>query len=139
MTSTTSAAASASSSAASTISIPSNLKVRTSLFYFPNLLCLTCLIIGLQVVGIILAIASGLLIGSSFVFKKKGLLRSQVDSGAVAGEGVAYLKSVCAAEFCASSLLSHISFLAIMVDRHVELRSRFHDARILGANSHGLQ
>ena len=39
------------------------------------------------------AIASGVLIGSSFVFKKKGLLRSQA-GGAVAGEGVAYLKSV---------------------------------------------
>ena len=46
-----------------------------------------------QIVGIILAITSGLLIGSSFVFKKKGLLRSQ--KGLVAGEGVAYLKSVC--------------------------------------------
>ncbi|KAG6909673.1 hypothetical protein DXG01_016080 [Tephrocybe rancida] len=45
----------------------------------------------LKVVGIILAIASGLLIGSSFVFKKKGLLRSQ--AGGTAGEGVAYLKS----------------------------------------------
>jgi hypothetical protein len=44
-------------------------------------------------VGIILAVTSGLLIGSSFVFKKKGLLRSQ--AGHVAGEGVAYLKSVC--------------------------------------------
>ncbi|KAI6002873.1 magnesium transporter NIPA-domain-containing protein [Pisolithus albus] len=46
----------------------------------------------LKVVGIILAITSGLLIGSSFVFKKKGLLRSQ--AGRTAGEGVAYLKSV---------------------------------------------
>ncbi|KAF5386074.1 hypothetical protein D9615_002686 [Tricholomella constricta] len=45
----------------------------------------------LKVVGIILAVVSGLLIGSSFVFKKKGLLRSQV--GGAAGEGVAYLKS----------------------------------------------
>lgn len=44
-----------------------------------------------QIVGIILAIASGLLIGSSFVFKKKGLLRAQ--AGGVAGEGVGYLKS----------------------------------------------
>ena len=35
---------------------------------------------------------SGLLIGSSFVFKKKGLLRSQ--AGGELGEGVAYLKSV---------------------------------------------
>ncbi|EGO00436.1 hypothetical protein SERLA73DRAFT_181034 [Serpula lacrymans var. lacrymans S7.3] len=45
----------------------------------------------LKVIGIILAIASGLLIGTSFVFKKKGLLRSQ--AGHAAGEGVAYLKS----------------------------------------------
>ncbi|KAI6166027.1 magnesium transporter NIPA-domain-containing protein [Pisolithus thermaeus] len=45
----------------------------------------------LKVIGIILAITSGLLIGSSFVFKKKGLLRSQ--AGRTAGEGVAYLKS----------------------------------------------
>ncbi|THU83461.1 DUF803-domain-containing protein [Dendrothele bispora CBS 962.96] len=45
----------------------------------------------LKIVGIILAITSGLLIGSSFVFKKKGLLRSQ--AGHAAGEGVAYLKS----------------------------------------------
>ncbi|KAF9227120.1 DUF803-domain-containing protein [Gyrodon lividus] len=45
----------------------------------------------LKVVGIILAITSGVLIGSSFVFKKKGLLRSQ--AGHTAGEGVAYLKS----------------------------------------------
>ncbi|KAF5346710.1 hypothetical protein D9756_010428 [Leucocoprinus leucothites] len=45
----------------------------------------------LKVVGIILAIVSGLLIGSSFVFKKKGLLRSQ--AGGELGEGVAYLKS----------------------------------------------
>ncbi|KAF9241803.1 magnesium transporter NIPA-domain-containing protein [Melanogaster broomeanus] len=45
----------------------------------------------LKVVGIILAVISGLLIGSSFVFKKKGLLRSQ--AGHAAGQGVAYLKS----------------------------------------------
>jgi hypothetical protein len=46
----------------------------------------------IQVVGVILAVTSGLLIGSSFVFKKKGLLRSQ--AGGEMGEGVAYLKSV---------------------------------------------
>ncbi|KAI9463355.1 magnesium transporter NIPA-domain-containing protein [Russula earlei] len=46
----------------------------------------------LKVVGIVLAVVSGVLIGSSFVFKKKGLLRSQ--AGHTAGEGVAYLKSV---------------------------------------------
>ena len=42
--------------------------------------------------GIALAVSSGMLIGSSFVFKKKGLLSSQ--QGKIAGEGVAYLKSV---------------------------------------------
>lgn len=42
-------------------------------------------------IGVLLAIGSGALIGSSFVFKKKGLLSSQ--KGHVAGEGVAYLKS----------------------------------------------
>ncbi|KAJ7739423.1 magnesium transporter, partial [Mycena maculata] len=41
--------------------------------------------------GIILAVVSGLLIGSSFVFKKKGLLRSQ--AAGTAGQGVEYLKS----------------------------------------------
>lgn len=65
---TTSASASA-SAAAGTIPVPSNLKI----------------------VGIILAIMSGVLIGSSFVFKKKGLLRAQ--AGGTAGEGVGYLKS----------------------------------------------
>ncbi|KAF9506961.1 hypothetical protein BS47DRAFT_1321551 [Hydnum rufescens UP504] len=40
-------------------------------------------------VGIALAVGSGALIGSSFVFKKKGLLASQ--KGGPAGEGVAYL------------------------------------------------
>ncbi|CDO76062.1 hypothetical protein BN946_scf184696.g14 [Trametes cinnabarina] len=69
-TSSTAAAAASSSAASGTLTIPGNLKI----------------------VGIILAITSGLLIGSSFVFKKKGLLRSQ--QGLVAGEGVAYLKSV---------------------------------------------
>ncbi|KAG9078405.1 hypothetical protein FS749_009563 [Ceratobasidium sp. UAMH 11750] len=44
-----------------------------------------------RAVGIILAVSSGVLIGSSFVFKKKGLIRSQ--KGGPAGEGVAYLKS----------------------------------------------
>ncbi|KIO31144.1 hypothetical protein M407DRAFT_19775 [Tulasnella calospora MUT 4182] len=45
-----------------------------------------------RVVGILLAIGSGVLIGSSFVFKKKGLIASQ--RGGEAGVGVAYLKSV---------------------------------------------
>jgi hypothetical protein len=55
---------------------------------------------------IYLASLLGLLIGSSFVFKKKGLLRSQ--AGHELGEGVAYLKSV--------SLRSHLPLLT-MVDR----------------------
>ena len=53
------------------------------------------------------AIASGVLIGSSFVFKKRGLLRSQA-GGAVAGEGVAYLKSV---RPCSFPLLFHSRIL----------------------------
>ncbi|KLO15377.1 DUF803-domain-containing protein [Schizopora paradoxa] len=70
VSSTVSATASASTSAvASTVTVSSNLKV----------------------VGIILAVASGVLIGSSFVFKKKGLIRSQ--TGGELGEGVGYLKS----------------------------------------------
>ncbi|KAG8958937.1 hypothetical protein FRC03_008685 [Tulasnella sp. 419] len=44
-----------------------------------------------RIVGVILAVGSGALIGSSFVFKKKGLLKSQ--EGSEAGVGVAYLKS----------------------------------------------
>jgi hypothetical protein len=40
-----------------------------------------------------------MLIGTSFVFKKKGLLRSQ--AGGVAGEGVGYLKSVSTFRPCA--------------------------------------
>ncbi|KAJ4490945.1 magnesium transporter NIPA-domain-containing protein [Lentinula aciculospora] len=66
---TSSVAAATSSAASGTISVGSNLKI----------------------VGIILAIASGCLIGTSFVFKKKGLLRAQ--AGKAAGEGVGYLKS----------------------------------------------
>ncbi|THG95295.1 hypothetical protein EW026_g6339 [Hermanssonia centrifuga] len=66
---TPTSASAAASSAAATIQVPGNLKI----------------------VGVILAIASGVLIGSSFVFKKKGLLRAQ--AGGVAGEGVGYLKS----------------------------------------------
>ncbi|KAG8884151.1 hypothetical protein FRB97_005134 [Tulasnella sp. 331] len=76
MSTTTSALANATgSAAAATTSAVSSLKSNSSL----------------KVVGVILAIASGLLIGSSFVLKKKGLLASQ--KGQVAGEGVAYLKS----------------------------------------------
>ncbi|KAG0331540.1 hypothetical protein BG000_010807, partial [Podila horticola] len=46
-----------------------------------------------KVVGLSLAIGSGLLIGSSFVFKKKGLINC-TKHGMLAGEGHAYLKSV---------------------------------------------
>ncbi|WWC64817.1 uncharacterized protein I303_107431 [Kwoniella dejecticola CBS 10117] len=46
-----------------------------------------------KIVGICLAVGSGLLIGSSFVIKKKGLLQSTEKYGNVAGEGHGYLKS----------------------------------------------
>lgn len=46
-----------------------------------------------KIIGVSLAIASGVFIGSSFVFKKKGLLSSTEKSGGVAGEGHSYLKS----------------------------------------------
>lgn len=45
-------------------------------------------------IGVALAVASGVFIGSSFVFKKKGLLESIEKSGGVAGEGYTYLKSI---------------------------------------------
>ncbi|SPO21993.1 uncharacterized protein UTRI_01983_B [Ustilago trichophora] len=44
-------------------------------------------------VGLALAVGSGVLIGSSFVFKKKGLLAAQKKYETAAGEGHAYLKS----------------------------------------------
>ncbi|KAG2213908.1 hypothetical protein INT47_001177 [Mucor saturninus] len=44
-------------------------------------------------IGVSLAVASGIFIGSSFVFKKRGLLQSIEQSGGVAGEGYTYLKS----------------------------------------------
>ena len=44
-------------------------------------------------VGVLLAILSGVLIGSSFVFKKKGLLSAQKKYSTTAGEGMQYLKS----------------------------------------------
>jgi len=46
-----------------------------------------------KTVGLILAITSGLFIGSSFVFKKKGLLQSQKQAGSVAGQGHSYLSN----------------------------------------------
>ncbi|KAI7942432.1 hypothetical protein MJO28_012459 [Puccinia striiformis f. sp. tritici] len=49
-----------------------------------------------KIIGIVLALVSGLFIGSSFVFKKKGLLVSQqkvIQNGGQVGESHAYLKS----------------------------------------------
>ncbi|WVO17108.1 hypothetical protein L204_104798 [Cryptococcus depauperatus] len=46
-----------------------------------------------KIIGISLAVGSGLLIGSSFVIKKKGLLNSTAKYGNQAGEGHAYLKN----------------------------------------------
>ncbi|KAF9930393.1 hypothetical protein FBU30_000524 [Linnemannia zychae] len=46
-----------------------------------------------KIIGLTLAIGSGVLIGSSFVFKKKGLINCTKE-GMLAGEGHAYLKSV---------------------------------------------
>jgi drug/metabolite transporter (DMT)-like permease len=47
-----------------------------------------------KVVGIILAISSGLFIGVSFVLKKLGLLKANVKYNEEAGEGYGYLKNV---------------------------------------------
>lgn len=49
---------------------------------------------GNKVVGIVLALCSGLFIGVSFVFKKKGLLNATATSHGVAGQGHAYLKVI---------------------------------------------
>ncbi|KAJ9119426.1 hypothetical protein QFC24_005659 [Naganishia onofrii] len=46
-----------------------------------------------KVIGVCLALGSGVLIGASFVVKKKGLLAATAKSGNVAGEGHAYLKN----------------------------------------------
>ncbi len=46
-----------------------------------------------KAVGISLAIASGLFIGTSFVLKKVGLLRANVEYNEEAGEGYGYLKN----------------------------------------------
>lgn len=46
-----------------------------------------------KVIGIALAIGSGLFIGSSFVLKKVGLLRANEKYNEVAGEGYGYLKN----------------------------------------------
>ncbi|KAI8144981.1 magnesium transporter NIPA-domain-containing protein [Fennellomyces sp. T-0311] len=44
-------------------------------------------------IGVSLAVASGIFIGASFVFKKKGLVQSVERTGGVAGDGYAYLTS----------------------------------------------
>ncbi|KAK7533356.1 magnesium transporter NIPA-domain-containing protein [Phyllosticta citribraziliensis] len=46
-----------------------------------------------KVIGIILALSSGLFIGISFVLKKKGLLRANEKYNEVAGEGYGYLRN----------------------------------------------
>ena len=46
-----------------------------------------------KAIGITLAIASGLFIGTSFVLKKVGLLRANVRYNEEAGEGYGYLKN----------------------------------------------
>jgi hypothetical protein len=57
-----------------------------------------------------LAVGSGVLIGASFVFKKKGLLNSQ--KGKVAGEGLDYLKSVrFPASCCRLALIGDLQFM----------------------------
>lgn len=46
-----------------------------------------------KVVGLILAVTSGIFIGVSFVLKKKGLLKANVKYNEEAGEGYGYLKN----------------------------------------------
>jgi len=46
-----------------------------------------------KAVGIILAVCSGLFIGTSFVLKKVGLLKANVKYNEEAGEGYGYLKN----------------------------------------------
>ena len=48
---------------------------------------------GFKFIGLGLAVGSGLFIGSSFVFKKKGLIAAQRKYETTAGESHAYLKS----------------------------------------------
>jgi hypothetical protein len=113
-----SATPSASSTAKSTLQVSGSLKVCTQLA-LSAASPLTCSCHHLQIVGIILAIVSGVLIGSSFVFKKKGLLRSQ--AGHAAGEGVAYLKSVrLLLRFYSLGIrtFANSTIAGTMVDRH---------------------
>ena len=46
-----------------------------------------------KVIGIILAVSSGCFIGTSFIFKKLGLLKANVKYSEEAGEGYGYLKN----------------------------------------------
>lgn len=46
-----------------------------------------------KVIGVLLAVGSGLLIGGSFIFKKKGLQAAERKFGVAKGEGHEYLKS----------------------------------------------
>lgn len=48
-----------------------------------------------KVIGIVLAITSGLFIGVSFVLKKLGLLKANVKYNEEAGEGYGYPKNAC--------------------------------------------
>ncbi|KAJ1970872.1 hypothetical protein H4R35_005605 [Dimargaris xerosporica] len=48
---------------------------------------------GLKTAGIVLAVVSGIFIGTAFVFKKKGLLHTNAKLGTTPGEGHQYLKS----------------------------------------------
>lgn len=47
-----------------------------------------------KIIGLVLAIASGLFIGVSFVLKKHGLLKANIKYNEEAGEGYGYLKNV---------------------------------------------
>jgi magnesium transporter len=47
-----------------------------------------------KIIGLVLAISSGLFIGVSFVFKKLGLLKANVKYNEEAGEGYGYLKNL---------------------------------------------
>lgn len=47
-----------------------------------------------KIIGIVLAIASGVFIGVSFVIKKQGLLQANEKYNEEAGEGYSYLKNV---------------------------------------------
>ncbi|GAA5969865.1 hypothetical protein JCM21900_005547 [Sporobolomyces salmonicolor] len=46
-----------------------------------------------KLIGVLLAVGSGLFIGASFCLKKKGLIAAQQKAGGVAGEGHPYLRS----------------------------------------------